>query len=321
MVSISTDRTAQRYLRRLRAALGDVPEAARESILQDIRDHIDDALAEGRDTAQILDALGQPRAVAEASRTELGMPASPGGYGSGNALWAVTVALGVVAAVVISFFLRNPDGQHPESGTTPEGALSSLIEIYGPGVALLALLPAAAVVGVVFVPWAARRWVMLALSVLLSVLVFVNPFNAGLFLVPMTLTAWMSATLPHARMVQAGRAESLTIRILGSLLLVAPVVLVLAGLVVGGIGVEQIPLFLWAAFSLTLAVGYAMNVRVAYWISTAYGVFVLGVAVVDAGILVAALWVGGGLILALGLYGLLRLDAPGGGVPRGALSS
>lgn len=62
-----------------------------------------------------------------------------------------------------------------------------------------------------------------------------------------------------------------------------------------------------------LAAGYAANSRAAHWVTLAYGLLVLGVAVVDAGILVAALWVGGGVILAMGLYGLLRLP------PRSAL--
>jgi|GEM_PF-2505750 len=307
MSSISTDRATQRYLRRLKGALADVPRPERESILQDVRDHIDEALAQGRDPERILAALGEPRLVAEASRSELDPRARGGVRNPATVLWGVTVALGVLAAVVVSFFLRNPEGLSPEATSVPQGRLSSLVDAYGPGAAVLTLLPALACAGVVLVPDGARRWLMMLIAALLSVLVFTGPFDAGLFLVPMAITAWMGAVIGYASTVTAPRAEALVMRILGALLLVVPVVLVLAGLMVGSFGAAQVPLLLWAVFSVLLAAGYAANSRAAHWVTLAYGLLVLGVAVVDAGILVATLWVGGGVILAMGLYGLLRL--------------
>ncbi|WP_054820769.1 DUF1700 domain-containing protein [Arthrobacter sp. JCM 19049] len=92
MASISTDRATQRYLRRLKGALADVPRPERESILQDVRDHIDEALAQGRDPERILAALGEPRLVAEASRSELDSRILGGVRNPATVLWGVTVA-------------------------------------------------------------------------------------------------------------------------------------------------------------------------------------------------------------------------------------
>ena len=304
------DRASRRYLRSLKQRLADLPAEASESILQDVRAHIEEATATGRSSDEVLASLGNPRELAEASRAELVLhqPARTSRLDSGTILGGTSIALAVLAAVIVSFFLRAPEGQHPDAGTEPEQAMATLLESYGPGVALLSLVPAVVLLLVHFLPRRLRRWAMLGVALALSVLVFLDIFSSGLFAVPMALTAWLAATIPYARKPVAPAGEQLSARILGSLLLIFPVIMLGTGLMLGTVGAHYIPLLLWMLFSLALAIGYALNSRAAHWTVLAYGVLILGVAVFDAGILVAAFWVGGGVALALGLHGLLRLN-------------
>ena len=310
MISTEMDRAARRYLRRLKTCLAGVPEEARDSILQDVRAHIEEATASGRSCTQVLAGLGDPRQLADSSRAELGGGAAPvpGRLDAGTLLGGITVALAVMAAVIVSFFLRNPEGQHPDSATEPEGSVATLLELYGPGVALLTLIPAAVILLALLLPRSVRRWALLAVAFALTVLVFLDFFATGLFAVPMALTAWMSATIPFARGRGAGRAEGLAVRTLGTALLLAPVLLVTGGLMVGNLDTRYLPMLIWVLFSVVLAIGFALNRRAAHWAVLGYGVLLLGVAVFDAGILLAAFWLGGGVMLCLGLYGLLRLN-------------
>ncbi|WP_431709500.1 HAAS signaling domain-containing protein [Glutamicibacter uratoxydans] len=312
MVNTKLDRPAQRYLRQLNKLLGDLPGEVKDSILQDVEAHIVEATASGRNTDAVLLGLGDPEQLAETSRVEWGIaqPTGAARFDRGRILGGFTLAFAVIAAVVVSFFLRQPTGQHPDSGSSPEQAVATLLELYGPGVAVLTLLPAALVLSALLLPSRVRRWGFLGVAALLSIVVFVDLVGTGLFFVPAALAAWLAATLPYASRPVARSAEQLTLRILGAVLLFSPVVLVLSGLVLGNLGAEQIPLLIWGLFSLALALGYAMNWRLAHWVVLGYGIFVLGVGVVDAGILIAAFWVGGGVLVALGLYGLLRLSTP-----------
>lgn len=309
MVSTGLDRAAQRYLRQLKGYLADLPHDARESILQDIQAHIEEATESGRSSAEVLAALGQPRTLANASRAELGLALSSQGMGLSlsSILGGITVALAVMGAVVVSFFLRNPEGQHPDTGSSPESGIASLLELYGPGMALLTLIPAAVVLAVHFLPRRVQRWAMIAVALGLSVLVVLDLFGSGLFVLPVAITAWLAASFPYASSLLAGPKEQLAVRIAGTVLLLCPVLLSLGGLMLDNIGAQLIPFLIWVLFSLALAVGFALNSRVAHWALVVYGVFIFGVALFDAGILIAALWMGGGIVLALGLYGLLRL--------------
>jgi uncharacterized membrane protein len=67
------------YLKQLAQALGDVPKATRRELLEDVRNHIEEAWAsaphqERADLLNILERLGPPELVAREQRERLGIP-------------------------------------------------------------------------------------------------------------------------------------------------------------------------------------------------------------------------------------------------------
>ncbi|HJX79506.1 DUF1700 domain-containing protein [Glutamicibacter sp.] len=317
MFSTKPDVTAKRYLRQLSGYLADLPEAQRRVILQDISEHIEESIFSGRTESEAISALGEPKEVAKASRSELGIP-EPRGTGPwpvGTSLIGAAVAMATFTAVIVSFFLRNAEGQHPDSTNTTERTLSSLLEFYGPGVAVLTLLPAVLVAALLFVPLRMRRWATLGCAIATTVLVFYNPMDAGLFYVPTAILIWLAATLPFAKVLQAGRRESVLLQIIGLCIVLLPVVVLFAGSVNDSFSVVMIPALIWAVACLALAIGVVLNRRIVYWIILIYGLLALVTAAFNSGILVAAIWLFGGIVLSFGIYGLLRLR-PRAGITR-----
>lgn len=317
MFSTKPDVTAKRYLRQLSGYLADLPEAQRRVILQDISEHIEESRISGRTESEAIGALGEPRVVAKASRSELGVP-EPRGTGPwpvGNTLIGTAIALATFTAAIVSFFLRNAEGQHPDYTSSTQRSLTSLVELYGPGIAVLTLVPAALLAVLLLVPLRMRRWATLICAVAASVLVISNPIDAGLFYVPMTIVIWLATMLPFAKSLQAGRGESLVLRIIGVLIMLLPVALLASGVERGNVGVFMIPALIWAVACLAISIGIMLNWRISYWAVLAYGVLALIVAVFDSGMLVAAIWMFGGIVLSFGIYGLLRLR-PRAGITR-----
>jgi len=73
-----TRTTVDAYLRELEEELRDLPAARRRELLEEIREHIDSALAEGRDTDEaevrnVLERLGAPEDIAEEARRRSGV--------------------------------------------------------------------------------------------------------------------------------------------------------------------------------------------------------------------------------------------------------
>lgn len=317
MFSTKVDVTAKRYLRQLSGYLADLPEAQRRVILQDISEHIEESRLTGRSESEVIRALGEAREVAKMSRSELGIPEPRGTspWPVGNTLIGAAVALATFTAVIVSFFLRNAEGQHPESTSATERTLSSLVELYGPGAAVLTLLPAVLVALLLLVPLRMRRWATLACAVAASLLVFLNPMDSGLFYVPMTIVIWLAATLPFAKELRAGRGESVVLRIIGLVMMLLPVLVLFGAMVNQSFDLVMVPALIWAVACLVIAIGVMLNSRIAYWTVLLYGLLGLLVAVFDSGMLIAAIWLLGGIIVSFGIYGLLRLR-PRAGITR-----
>lgn len=309
MSNTKTEVSTKRYLRQLNAHLADLPTQNRRVIVQDISEHIEESCAAGRTVEETITALGEPKVVAQASREELGLPAplAVGPRSVGNTLIGAAVALAVFTAVIVSFFLRNAEGQHPESTSTTERTLSSMVDLYGPGVAVLTLLPAVMIALVLLTSLRIRRWATLASAAVMIFVVFYNPWDAGLYFVPVMVVMWFAVYLSFTKEIQAGKAESIVGRILGAVLVIIPVLVFAGALFNEDIGSQIIPALIWMVACLVIVTGILLNRRLAYWAVTAYGALVLVVAAFDAGMLLAALWLGGGLYVAFGLYGLLRL--------------
>lgn len=317
MFSIKSEVNAKRYLRQLSGYLADLPESQRRVIVQDIAEHLEESRLSGRTELEAISALGDPREVAKASRSELGIPEPRGTapWPVSNTLLGAAVALACFTAVIVSFFLRNAEGQHPESTSTTERTFSSWVELFGPGVAVLTLLPAALVAALLLIPLRHRRWATVACAVAATLLVLLNPIDAGLFYVPMTILIWLAVFLPFAKELQAGRGELLSIKIVGVAILLIPCALMLGSILVETFDVVMLPAVLWIIGCIALSIGVMLNRRIAYWLVLAYGVLALFVAAFDSGMLVAAFWLFGGLILSFGMYGLLRLR-PRTGITR-----
>src|SRR5438093_6325534 len=80
MIAPHADQLIDGYLARLNAAAGDLPKAARQELVDDVRAHITEARAresEETDAAilNILDRLGEPAAVVADARERLGIRA------------------------------------------------------------------------------------------------------------------------------------------------------------------------------------------------------------------------------------------------------
>ncbi|MEU2982936.1 hypothetical protein ABZ647_00935 [Micromonospora aurantiaca] len=133
--------------------------------------HIADALDSGRDTAEILAGLGAPSAVAGQAREELGLPVRDGAERAARTLSVVAVAAGVLIAVCVSFLLPSAVPVDPLGADSGE---QGVVRRFGPGIALLTLLPALLVAAplvlrgrsrstarfagaAALVPWAMRR--------------------------------------------------------------------------------------------------------------------------------------------------------------------
>ncbi|WP_404285462.1 HAAS signaling domain-containing protein [Glutamicibacter arilaitensis] len=317
MFSTKADVTAKRYLRQLSGYLADLPETQRRVIIQDISEHIEESRLSGRTESEVISALGEPREVAKMSRSELGIPEPRGTspWPVGSTLIGAAVALATFTAVIVSFFLRNAEGQHPESTSATERTLSSLVDLYGPGVAVLTLLPAVLVALLLLVPLRMRRWATLACAVASSLLVFLNPMDAGLFYVPMAIVIWLAATLPFAKELRSGRGESVVLRIIGLVIILLPVLVLFGTMVNQTFELVMVPAVIWAVACLVIAIGVMLNRRIAYWAVLIYGLLALLVAVFDSGMLVAAIWLFGGIVVSFGIYGLLRLR-PRAGITR-----
>src|SRR5437763_895151 len=100
MIAPHADQLIDGYLARLNAAAGDLPKAARQELVDDVRAHITEARAresEETDAAilNILDRLGEPAAVVADARERLGVRA-PQPYQPG--------VLEVLAVILVPFF-------------------------------------------------------------------------------------------------------------------------------------------------------------------------------------------------------------------------
>ncbi|MBN9612190.1 MAG: hypothetical protein J0H64_01765 [Actinobacteria bacterium] len=325
---------AEQYLRALDRALADAPAGAREAALDDVRAHIADATAEGRPLDATLARLGPVDAVARQYRDELGLPTEPtelteptGSTGSNGAdqraaavmHWA-NVLLGAVTGVFVAFLLpmfasssetsEAWSGSATESGsgsgssdlgTITETTTQTLIQQAGPGAAVLALIPALLAILPLVLPRAARLPVAIGNAVVVTLLCFVAGFTIGMFYVPLAVTMWATVVVAArpARRGAPGRA-ALGLRLLGSLFVAAPGLLILAGTLTGTVVLDWASLAV-AVLCLGLAVLFALAVRWAYLVMAAVGAFVLVMTVLDPGFLMLATWWIGGVYLAIGL--------------------
>ena len=89
MTGIENDEVA-RYVEQVAVALGDLPPATRQELLDDLPEHLAEVRAEGDES--LVDRLGPAEAYAAELRASAGAPDAPGGPAGRSARWAATSA-------------------------------------------------------------------------------------------------------------------------------------------------------------------------------------------------------------------------------------
>lgn len=315
------------YLRQLESALQGVPDAARSTILEDVRLHIDEATDQDRDPAEVLAALGPADDVAREAREQLGVPDSTEATATAperaaRMLHLSAVILAVITAVFVSFLLPSFATEElsvssDATGSTLQTA-TSLFEAYGLIVALLPLLPAGlGVLPLVLRPrW--RRPVALVNAVIMTVFSIIAGFSIGGFFIPLSLLLWAAVLVP--RWLQRGEptGPGLAWRLVGAVAIVSPAVLTIVGLLTDTFTDGGAAFWITALVVFAIGVLFALRIRFVDTIVTVLGAALMLLAVIDAGLLVLAVWLGGGLWLVIGLAAIaaFRYRAIGTGTRR-----
>lgn len=350
---MNTERTPQEltsYLRTLEAALADAPAEARAEILADVRAHADDALEQGRPLTEVLEALGPADEVSEQYRRELGLagePGRPGSFGSGIAqdpaslreavadrgarlLHFASVAVAVVTGAFVAFLLpafavhsMSTGSGSTGSGSTGFGSstepvdmgtrIQTLFDQLGAGAILLALLPALLALLPLVLPRSLRQPVAIANAVVVSLLALISGFTVGLFYVPLAVLMWAAVVVPWRVLHGLDLATSLLWRIFGGVLVCAPGLLLVSGLITGTI------VFSWGTLALVLVsvvlgVLFALGWRPVYAVIALLGMTAMVLGMVDLGLLTLAVWWVGGAWLAIGLSAVATLRPRRGAV-------
>lgn len=300
---------AERYLRDLATALDGLPDASREAIVDDIRAHLADAAAEGRDMDATIAGLGSPASVARDAREQLGLPAAsdPADRIRRFLHWTAA-ALALVTAAIVSFVMPSyaieQEGVGMIGGTgDPLQTASTLFEDYGLGVALLPLIPVAVVLVQLKLSRGPRRIAGWVIAAAISVFAIIGGASVGGFYVPLALMLWAAVLVPW--WVASGRSPVLgrIARLLSAAVLAAPVFFTFGGLITGTLQDADHVFWLVAAVLLALAVLFALRVPHVDGIVGAVGAGVMLLGAVDAGLLMIAFWWAGGLWLAIGASG------------------
>lgn len=302
--------TARRYLGELEAALTGVPAAQRAAILDDIRAHIADATEDGRNIDDTLAGLGAPATVAQEARDELGLArgAEPATAAARTLTWGA-VALALLTSAFVAFILPTSlefaDQGSPGQPLTTE----TLLGQFGVGAAFLTLIPAALAVLPLVVPKQIRVLTAWIAAVATTVLVVVTGVDLGGFYAPVALMLWAAALVP-AWIRRGGKvATAHAWRVVGAAAMLLPAVLVLGGLVTGTLQ-DPTPAF-WIVAIVVLALGvlFALRVRFVDSLVALCGLVLMGIGVLDAGILILAFWWAGGIWFVAG-FAALAARAP-----------
>lgn len=300
-----------RYLHDLDHALAGVPSATRQSILDDMRAHADDAIESGRDPEAVIEAFGTPESVAQSAREELGISDSPQTVSTAEntrrALHWASLMLAVVSAIFVTFLLPlyTTATEVSDSGGLEESvyAASTLFEALGIGVGLLPLLPAAVVLLPLVLPARMRAIAGWAAAVVVSVGSVVAGFTIGGFFIPLALLLWGAMFVPLWIQRGSNSVSGRVWRIAGALILFIPATFAFGGLVTGTLQ-DPSPAFWIAAIVITaMTVLFALRVPFIDWIVAAFGAAIMLLSVFDGGMLLLALWWAGGTWLTIGLCG------------------
>ena len=308
MTSHALPEAAETYLRALGAELSDAPPDTVREIVEDVRAHLTDALGSGRSMDQALAGLGSPQAVAGQARDELALAdrAPDHAERAGRTLRAVAVAVGVLTAVCVSFLLpfaalplglgqAGPDGQ-------------SIVQRYGPGFAMLTLLPVLIAAAPFVLPARTRRVAGVVGAVVLTAFTVVSG-EIGLYYFPLVLLLWAAVIVPSAMRRGIGRVAVRVWRLVATAFVALPAILIASSVATGTVGVDWLGVALWGVGPLVLGALCAFGIRAGYAVTALAGALVMILAMVQPGLLFAAFWLFGGVYLMIGASGFAAMRA------------
>ncbi|MEU3457423.1 hypothetical protein ABZ671_28035 [Micromonospora sp. NPDC006766] len=309
MTSEALPEAAETYLRALGVELSDAPPDTVREIVEDVRAHITDALDSGRTMDQALAGLGSPQAVAGQAREELAL--ADGGLDhaarAGRTLRAVAVAVGVLTAVCVSFLLRSA-ALLPLDLTEAGPDEQSIVERYGPGLAMLTLLPALIAAVPFALPVRTRGMAGVVGAAVLTALTCVSG-EMGLYYFPLVLLLWAATIVPSAMRRGFGRVAVRSWHLAAAVFVALPGLLGVSAIVTRTLGTDWVGVVLWIVGPLVLAVLCARGIRAAYAVVALGGALVMIFSMVALGFLFAAFWLFGGLYLMIGASGFVAVRA------------
>ncbi len=308
MTNDALPEAAETYLRALGVQLSDAPPDTVREIVEDVRAHIADALDSGRTMDQALAGLGSPQAVAGQARDELALPdgALDHAARAGRTLRALAVALGVLTAVCVSFLLRSTALPLDLTEAGPDE--QSIMQRYGPGLAMLTLLPALIAAGPFALPVRARGVAGVAGTVVLTALTFIGG-ELGLYYFPLVLLLWAATIVPWAVRRGIGRVAVRSWHLAAAAFVGLPGLLVASSAATGTVGIDWVGVALWIVGPLVLAALCACGIRAGYAVTALAGALVMILAMVEPGFLFAAFWLLAGVYLTIGASGFVAVRA------------
>ncbi|MEV6694859.1 hypothetical protein AB0M35_25615 [Micromonospora sp. NPDC051196] len=299
---------AETYLRALGAELSDAPPGTVREIVEDVRAHLADALAGGRSIDQALAGLGSPQAVAGQARDELALPdrAPDREARAGRSLRTAAMALGVLTAVCVSILL--PFAALPSELTQAGPDEQSIMQRYGPGFAMLTLLPALIAAAPFALPARTRGVAGLVGAGVLTALACAGG-ELGLYYFPLVLLLWAATIVPWAMRRRAGRIAVRSWRLVAAAFVILPGLLVAFSAATGSIGLEWVGVALWIVGPFVVGALCAYGIRAGYALTALAGAVIMTLAIVERGFLFAAFWLFGGLYLTIGASGFVTTRA------------
>lgn len=297
-----------KYLQDLDAALAGIPASAKQSILDDVRAHAEDALETGREPDDVVAALGSPTAVADSAREELGVQGIANTTDDGTRAerilhWAA-LALAVVTAVLITFLLPlYTTSENPGVGEGVEEsvyATSTLFEALGIGIGLLPLIPASVTLLPLVLPAGMRSIAGWAAAVIVTIGAVVTGLTLGGFFIPIALLLWSAMLVPiwirRGRHTVSGRVW----RTVAAIVLFLPALVAFSGLITGSLQDPSPSIWIAAIIVTALTVLFACRVRFIDLAIAGLGAALMLLGIFDGGMLILALWWAGGLWLVIG---------------------
>lgn len=308
MTTDALPEAAETYLRELGVELSDAPPDTVREIIDDVRAHIADALDSGRTIDQVLAGLGSPQAVAGQARDELALPdgAPDPAARAGRTLRAVAVALGVLTAVCVSFLLRSTALPLDLNRAGP--AEQSIVQRYGPGLAMLTLLPALIAAAPFLLPARARGVAGVGGAVILTALTFLGG-EIGLYYFPLVLLLWAAVIVPSVIRRGIGRVAVRLWHLAAAALVALPGLLAAFSMATDTFGFSWVAVALWVVGPLVVAVLCGCGIRAGYAVTALAGALVMILSMVEPGFLFAAFWLFGGGYLMIGASGFAAVRA------------